>query len=359
MEDALSRTQFCTGIQVRILALLFALLPATLEAAHEGRLVQPLLPDAPPNASRIHLSSPDTSHVVTIRGDSGATSPGAWLLLLTLDTGHFVATQASQDGSFSARIFAPRGTSVMIKIDPEGSVLPEYMGRTPPGPAGDPNNGMMPMPGTILRVPDQDANDPNAFAGAAPVREGGLPAWTFSGRTSARQLAPGGVLSVTGVFTLLSETNFPGGKVTAALRLERLSTPEGGPVLAQSSFASSIMTPTGLPIERLPDWFNGVHVQQTIDTVAAPDGFQANVSLSLRLPEDLLSGYYAPYVEIGTEEFSQHSAVVALGIDRANRRPLISSVYGPTIRVGNPAAPTPAASGGISQGRSFFSGKSW
>lgn len=318
--------------------LLICLLPLAARGAHGGRLVQPFIPDVPPKASLIRLSAPDADHRVTITGLPGAASPSAWLLPLTLDTGHFVATQAAPDGSFTATIFAPRGTSIMIKIDPAGAVIPQYMSRDTPGPSGDPGNALMPMPGAILRVPDQDPDDPNAFAGAAPVRLGGLPVWTFAGRTSARQLSAGQALSVTGLFTLLSPANFPSGKVTVGLRLERLSTPQGDPVLAQCSFASTIMTPTGLPIERLPDWFNGLDVQKTYDVLAAPNGFQSNIDLSLTLPTDLLPGYYIPYVVFYTEELTQRGEVAA-HIDGANRRPLISSVHGPVIRLGNPSPP--------------------
>jgi hypothetical protein len=302
-----------------------------------ARQTWPQVPDTPPKASRIALSAP-RNQIVEVSGQAGAVSANAWVMLLTLDTGHLVTTQAREDGSFAASIFAPAGTSIMIRSDPNGTVIPAGNGHAAMS-VDNLNNFMVALPGTIIRVPDQNPGLANSFAGAAPVRQGSLPIWTFSGSTSARQLSPGAALRAIGTFTLHSATNFPSGRVQVGLMLERLSAADGSPVMANSSWASSTMTATGLPIERLPDWFKGVLVQQSATLDAVSGGFQASVDLTLTLPNDLSHGHYIPCIIFYTDELTEPSPSLVPKIDGANRRPLLSSVYGPVVRVGNPSAP--------------------
>jgi hypothetical protein len=93
----------------------------------------PVVPNDPPRASLIEVSSPDGNGDVTVRGSAAAVAPGALLILLTLDTGHAVTSRAGDDGSFSASIFAPAGSSILIKSDPFGFA---YRSATNPFPNG-------------------------------------------------------------------------------------------------------------------------------------------------------------------------------------------------------------------------------
>ncbi len=324
-------------LQWYVIALLSLLWLSTAPSS-AGRVNQPFVADLSPVASLIAIGTPTADHTVTVTGMAGSVSPNAQLILLNLDTGHFVGATASATGSFTAAIFGARGTSIMIKVDPEGVILPGYLAGG--GPAEEPGNQLQPMPGTILRVPDSQPADSLAFAGAGPLRIGSLPVWTFVGRTSGRQFAPGDELTVTGVFTVESASAIPSGKLQIGLMLERLSTETGDPVLANSSYASSSLTPTGLPIERTVDWFSGLLAQRAHSLIAAGGNrVRTDVQVTLLLPEDLPPGYYVPCVIFYTEASPQPSLQVARTIDGAVRRPLDSSVYGPVARVGAPSPP--------------------
>jgi len=111
------------------------------------------LSDAPPRLSLIRVSTPTPEGAVTVTGAPGAVSAGNLIALVTLDTGHFVTTRSAADGSFSQAIFAPAGTSILVK-DFKGANFVNVF-------------SIERWPGAILRVPDSTASEPAlAFAGA-------------------------------------------------------------------------------------------------------------------------------------------------------------------------------------------------
>ncbi|MDA2929647.1 hypothetical protein MYX84_06840, partial [Acidobacteria bacterium AH-259-O06] len=73
------------------------------------------LPDVPPRASLIDVSAPGTANQVTVTGRAGSVPVGSYVIVVTLDTGHFTWTEAGKDGSFEATLFAPAGSSILIK----------------------------------------------------------------------------------------------------------------------------------------------------------------------------------------------------------------------------------------------------
>src|SRR3990172_9726543 len=79
------------------------------------------VPDNPPRASLIQISAPNPAGDVTVTGAAGSVPNGSRLVLVTLDTGHFVQATAASDGSFSAAIFGPAGAAIMVKADPTGA----------------------------------------------------------------------------------------------------------------------------------------------------------------------------------------------------------------------------------------------
>ena len=171
----------------------------------------PFVPDDPPKAALISISPPTADGEVTLTGAAGSVTPGSAVVVITLDTGHFTTTQATDSGSFSATLFAPAGTSVLIKADPVGTNVAQFLDlffNTDVEIPTDHETKLPALPGTILRV----ADPPGAgipIGGAGRRDNSSLPAWTFRGSITTPhsrsrrppagpRYGPGGFSSATG-----------------------------------------------------------------------------------------------------------------------------------------------------------------
>ncbi|MDA2935311.1 hypothetical protein MYX82_13360, partial [Acidobacteria bacterium AH-259-D05] len=175
------------GLIVCLLGLLAPFSPVRAQAAPA-----PFVADAPARASLIQVSPrPDEAGDVTVTGAPGAVSPRSFVVLVTLDTGHFAHTQAGEDGSFSASLFAPAGTFILIKVDPLGIAVEKFLREFREGIVG----ALAALPGTIVFVADPSpAEDGVAFAGAGLTGAdppSSLPAWTFQGTINSQEFSPG------------------------------------------------------------------------------------------------------------------------------------------------------------------------
>jgi len=124
----------------------------------------PFVADMPPRASLIQVSPPDEAGDVRVTGAPGAVSPGSFVVLITLETGIYAYTQAETDGSFSASLFAPAGTSILVKVDPLGSSVGQFLVGSREGAS---TQSLSALPGTILLVDGPSSTETGvAFAGA-------------------------------------------------------------------------------------------------------------------------------------------------------------------------------------------------
>ncbi len=311
----------------------------------------PFVPDDPPKAALISLSPPTADGEVTLRGAAGAVALYSAVVAITLETGHFATAQAADDGSFTATLFAPAGTSVLIKADPFGTSVAEFLS----APWGDDllfSNGeqggalslLAGLPGTILRVVDP----PGAalsIGGAGRIRWDVLPSWTFHGSINAQTLSPGDSLQAHGTIRVDSPAlqGVSGLRVRVTLRLERLSDTDGSTILRSNTFASTFLTPTGLPIERGPLWHDaGLYHSRDLPLVkTAATQAAAEVDLTLALPPDLPAGYYRPFLsfwfpDMPTEDPPSRSITQLI---QQAARSFVSDARLPIIRVGSPASP--------------------
>ena len=198
----------------------------------------PFVPDDPPKAARINISSPTAAGEVTLTGAAGSVAPHSVVVAFTLETGHFTMAQATANGSFTATLFAPAGTSILIKADPAGAAVRQML-TAPTGPStflfSNGERGGNPivlagLPGTILRVPAPSGTSIRVgSAGRTDWQEHGLPAWTFQGSLNSRIFAPGDPLRVRGTVRVESSALQGIGdlQVGTTLRLERLSDTDG------------------------------------------------------------------------------------------------------------------------------------
>ena len=298
----------------------------------------PFVPDDPPKAALISMSTPTADGEVTLSGAAGSVAPNSAVVAVTLNTGHFTTVQATASGSFIATLFAPAGTSVLIKADPFGSNVAAFF---PTEDQKEQNTALTGFPGTILRVADpSSAGIPIGSAGRTHFEA--PPAWIFHGSITTQTLAPGAPLRVNGtvrvdspalqgVDTLQVQTN---------LRLDRLSDPKGSSILRRSIFASTFLTPTKLPIEREPLWNNGFSQYQEVPLVkTSSDQAEARVDLTLSLPPDLPAGYYRPVLRFDFPDMPQENPSSRLFIHSESGRHEPSVARLPIIRVGSPASP--------------------
>jgi len=313
----------------------------------------PFVPDDPPKATLISISSPTADGEVTLTGAAGSVAPQSAVVAITLETGHFTTAQATADGSFTATLFAPAGTSVLIKADPDGATFARFLtglGGTlniffSNGEEGGDTIGLAGLPGTILRVADPPGPGIR-IGGAGQTDWDQLPTWTFQGSLNTQTLAPGDPLRVRGTVRVDSPAlqGVNALQVNASLRLERLSDTEGAGILRRNIYASTFLTPTGLPIERFPlEWGDvGLDAYRQVPLVKrAATQAEAEVSLTLTLPPDFPSGYYRPFLQFYFPE---------MPAEHPPSRSFIRSVHSsgrsvpfeaplPVIRVGNPTPP--------------------
>ena len=155
-----------------------------------GRQPMPFVPDDPPEAALISISSPTADGEVTLTGAAGSVAPNSAVVAITLDTGHVTTAQATTSGSFTAALFAPPGTSILIKADPLGTNMARFEDEFF-NPDGQNNHEtyLPALPGTILRVADPQAQTPQLAGREGPVRKG-PPSGRFTARSIPRRSPP-------------------------------------------------------------------------------------------------------------------------------------------------------------------------
>ena len=313
----------------------------------------PFVPDDPPKAALISISPPTADGEVTIRGTAGSVVPNSAVVAFTLETGHFTTAQATSSGGFNATLFAPASTSVLIKADPVGTSVSRFLPTA--GGGGEQillNNGeqgghlslLAGLPGTILRVTDP-SGAALSIGGAGRIHSESLPAWTFHGSINTQTLTSRAPLRVRGTVQVDSPAlqGVDGLRVETALRLERLSDTDGSSILRSSTFASTFLTPTGLPIERQPRWWDAglSHYRELPLVKTAATQAEAGVDLTLTLPSDLPAGYYRPFLSVFFPDMPAEdppSRSITLRVHQATRS-FSHEARLPIIRVGSPAPP--------------------
>ena len=313
------------------------------------------VPDDPPKAALISISSPTADGEVTLSGAVGAVTPQSAVVATTLETGHFTTAQAADDGSFTATLFAPPGTSILIKADPVGTSVAEFVPVAGDGGSeillsnGERGGRLSPLaglPGTILRVADLPGAD-ISIGGAGRFRWDGLPVWTFHGSINTQTLTPRDPLRVRGTVRVDSPAlqGVNALPVHTTLRLERLSDTDGSSILSHNTFASTFPTPTGLPIERDSLWWDAeLQAYQEVPlTKTAATQAEAEIDLTLPLPPDLPAGYYRPFLHFYSPDMPAEdppSRSVILLLHQAARS-FSQQARLPIIRIGHPASAPP------------------
>ena len=299
----------------------------------------PFVPDDPPKAALISISTPTVAGEVTLDGAAGSVAPHSTVVAITVETGHFTTAQATASGSFRATLFAPTGASIFIKTDPIGTTVARFLSLEAEVLA---RKGVLSaLPGTILRVADPPGAGMAGYAGRAYWDA--LPAWTFQGSLAARTVAPGDPLRVRGTVRVdsLALQRVGGLRVGTILRLERISDTDGASLLRRNTFASTFLTPTDLPIEREPRWWDeGLSQHREVPLVKTTSTqAEAPVDLTLALPTDLPAGYYRPFLQFYFPEMPMENASSRSVIFPDFSMSSADAARLPIIQVGSPVPP--------------------
>ena len=304
-----------------------------------SRQPMPFVPDDPPKAALISISAPTPDGEVTLRGAAGAVAAGSTVFMATLNTGHFTTTQARADGSFTMPLFAPAGTSILIKADPFGTTVAQFLDAFLVDSEASPTF-LAVFPSTILRVADRlGAGIP--ISGAGRVEWDQLPTWTFHGSLNTQTLASGNLLRIRGTLRVASPTlqEVSTLQVNTSLRLRPLSTPDGTSLLQTESLASILLTPTGLPVEREPTpWVTDLaHYRELSLVKTTSTQAEVEVDLTLSLPSDLPAGYYSPILGFNFPDIPLENPTGRQVFHHTFQEPRFVDL--PIIKVGNPASP--------------------
>jgi hypothetical protein len=108
-------------------------------------------PTAPPDASKISVGGPDVDGNSTVTGAAGAVPGNAAVAIINLNTRNTITTTASSSGAFEAEMFAPPGSSLLVKYDLVGDRIAQlwqdaFVAKPPD------QSYMNPLPGVILPV---------------------------------------------------------------------------------------------------------------------------------------------------------------------------------------------------------------
>ena len=246
---------------------------------------------------------------MTLSGAAGAVAPQSAVVAATLETGHFTTAQATTDGSFTATLFAPAGTSVLIKADPDDATVERFLNAPrgvdhlffSNGEQGGSSIALTGLPGTILRVSDPPGTGIQiGSAGRTDWRDPGLPAWTFQGTLNTQTLAPGDPLRIRGTIRVDS----PALQGLAIFRWERPSGLSGSPTPRGRVFSAG--TPLRPPSSLLLGYRLNGNPELGCGLRGAPTSAfgqkgshsgRSEVDLTLSLPPGLPAGYYRPFLK--------------------------------------------------------------
>ncbi|HEV7242766.1 MAG TPA: hypothetical protein VGQ36_26290 [Thermoanaerobaculia bacterium] len=292
-----------------------------------------------PRLERISATVSPT-YQTTIRGVAEAVPPSALVAAVNLHTGHYAIVPADASGGFEATLFAPGGSSILIKTDPSGLQLRNPMeGNTVL------SHELLGLGGTVLQVPDAFATNRSAtLTDLSFFRT--LPPWVATATLDKSTYQRGETITIDGLFTVLgAAASGQTAEVDLSIYLVGLSRADGRGTLDHNVFASTVMTPTGLPIERGISYANShrlTHPKLTLPLQQTGDRLQTTFRITSR-PIDVPDGVYRPqlqFVARGVATTAVSGPGIATRMDGAARR-LENYTYGllPPIRIGNPAPP--------------------
>jgi hypothetical protein len=281
---------------------------------------------AAPDFSKITLT-PQGDGTTHVQGAAGAV-PGPFpVYVASPNSANHAFTTAAADGSFAADVIAPPGAWVLVKYDPTGGawIDPANM-----DPLGAPINSALGAWHQVPFSPPAGVGVPFVVAGSAFESRVD---WSLAGRMAVAS----NTVTLTGTLTVYAATSQVGQTPTFSIVLHRLNNASGAPRLKTNQFFSTILTPTGLPIEHFDgppvaaDGISSAALAQTGTNV-----YTGAVSKVFNLPGGLPAGTYA----LALSTFGTGLTGPLPG-PRREVNPFVTNheIYLPPFQMGSPAAP--------------------
>ncbi|MGD2105923.1 MAG: hypothetical protein PVJ55_12505, partial [Anaerolineae bacterium] len=315
--------------------------------------IPPPFPTEPPEASLISIGEADPEGYAQVAGDAGAVDPLSAVAIVNLSTNNLITTTADATGAFTATLYAPAGSSLLVKYDPLGNLVGEFWRDAVDNLLVE-GASLNPLPGTILHVepPPVGSGGEQAFRSAGRFRAGPpyqWAGWWLSGTVQVPEGSSGPELIVqpgdeVGLMTTLRVTS-PGYECgdlgslapVAHVGLRYLFDAEGHSDPWGIWFNAHLFTPTGLPIEHEAHGetvpvgsfqFSGLQC-------VSDHTFEGFLEATFTVPAELPEGTYRPeaYMDPGG---SYLSGGVPLAEIWYHHEPIALM---PALTVGSPAPP--------------------
>jgi len=201
---------------------------------------------SPPNAKAIDLEYDEIVGKVRVIGNPGAVLEESTVMVANLELGGVTVVVADSAGAFEASVPARPGTHVLVKQDTTGRQINLSNG------ADDQliNEGPK-SPGIILSIPVPETKDGYGFAGGGRVPNNAT-AWVVEGNLSKIAFQDGDHTTIDGKLSILTgNQKFSDqilGNIQYSFTGQMIGDGNGLPMGPGGTFASNILTPTGLPI---------------------------------------------------------------------------------------------------------------
>jgi hypothetical protein len=292
-----------------------ALIATTAPAAGDRQALSSPYPVTPPDVSKISVDSPDDAGYALVTAVSGAVPPEAGVVIVNLDAHNVISTTADVNGGFQATLFAPPGSSLLVKYETNSQRIPLFWQMAVSAVADGTVDNLNPLPGAVLYVggPEPAAGETQSFhtvgafsSLAAPKEWAG---WFMSGDLTVPerpgdwrlQVLPGDPVELTLHMRATSPalSCVEGFTQTLLINLE-LQEMFGGSGTAKPWeiwFDAFLFTPTGLPIEH-EGYVPAIGVGEAMSFVNLrclhSNVLAADLEAAFTIPEDLPEGYYRP-----------------------------------------------------------------
>jgi hypothetical protein len=201
---------------------------------------------SPPNAKAINLEYDEIVGKVRVIGNPGAVLEESNVMVANLELGGVTLVVADSSGAFEASVPARPGTHVLVKQDTTGHQVNFING------ANDQliNEGAK-SPGVILSIPVPETKDGYGFAGGGRV-PGKDTGWVVEGNLSRIAFQDGDRATIDGNLSILTGIQKISDQILGDIRYDFtgqiIGDGNGLPMGPGGTFASNILTPTGLPI---------------------------------------------------------------------------------------------------------------
>jgi hypothetical protein len=286
------------------------------EKAQEIQSILSPFPKTPPDARKISVGSPDAAGYAQVSGDPGSVPADADVVIVNLNAHNVITTTANTQGAFLASLFAPPGSSLLIKYENDGYRIPIFWQAAINGIADGTTDNLNPLPGTVIYVsgPQSSVGESQTFhaaGGMSPVEPPKFWAgWWMNGELSVPNhdddwqltVMPGEPVTLTlNIFATspaFSCTGTPAQTILIDLGLREIFGEDGVSSPWDVWFDASLFTPTGLPIEHEGD-VPVSELEVVSNEIQNLSCLNANVltgdfQTTFDIPGDLPEGYYRP-----------------------------------------------------------------